>query len=94
MQVVSLPFTFTLPSASLSASPSPSKIPLTLQEIFGEFEEPGLIDRYESVIASVGYEHIEALVLNMHGPVGKHDVGCVEVVDVGRGGSVDVGYLC
>ena len=31
--------------------------------MFGEFEELGLIDRYESVIASVGYEHIEAHVL-------------------------------
>ena len=31
--------------------------------MFGEFEELGLIDRYESVIAGVGYEHIEAHVL-------------------------------
>jgi anaphase-promoting complex subunit 2 len=31
--------------------------------MFGEFEELGLIDGYESVIASVGYEHIEAHVL-------------------------------
>jgi len=56
--------------------------------MFTEFEELGLIDRYESVIASMGYEHIEALVLDVHAPVGKHDVGCVKVVDVGQGGSV------
>ena len=31
--------------------------------MFGEFEELGLIDGYESVIASVGYEYIEAHVL-------------------------------
>ena len=31
--------------------------------MFGEFEELGLIDRYESLIASVGYEYIEAHVL-------------------------------
>jgi len=37
---------------SSSASPSPSKIPLipqTIQKMFGELEEPGLIHRYESV---------------------------------------------
>lgn len=53
-------------SPSSSASPSPSKTTVTpqiIQEMFGEFEELGLIDRYESVIASVGYEHIEAHVL-------------------------------
>ena len=53
-------------SPSSSASPSPSKAastPQIIQEMFGEFEELGLIDRYESVIASVGYEHIEAHVL-------------------------------
>ena len=25
---------------------------------------------------------------DVYGPVGKHDVGCVEVVDVGQGSSV------
>jgi anaphase-promoting complex subunit 2 len=33
-------------------------------KLWASFEELGLIERYESLIASVGYEHIEAHVLN------------------------------
>ena len=86
MQVVS---PSALPSSpSSSAPPSRSKIQLTpkiIQEMFGEFGELGLIDRYESATVSVGYEPRSG---DVYGPVGKHDVGCVEVVDVGQGSSV------
>ena len=34
-----------------------------IQEMFGEFEELGSIHGYESVISSVGYEYIEAHIL-------------------------------
>jgi hypothetical protein len=54
MQVVSLPFVPFLICLSL---------PQIIPEMFGEFEELGLIDGYESVIASLGYECIEAHVL-------------------------------
>ena len=63
--------------------------------MFGEFEEPGLIDRYESVNCQRGVRaHRGARSAGVYGPVGKHNVRCVEVVDVGQGSSVDAGNLC
>lgn len=45
-----------------STLPSDPKIPPVRldPELWAAFETLGLVDRYESLIASVGYEHIEA----------------------------------
>ena len=53
-----------------------------------------LIDRYESIIASVGYKYIEDMRWNMYGQVGKAYVGGSADVDVGEGCTVHVACVC
>lgn len=62
-----LPPSFARGFKALCASTLPdSRSPVTSPnpQIWVVFETLGLIDRYESIIASVGYEHIEAHVLS------------------------------
>ena len=64
-----LPFTFppafkALCASTLPSSDSDAKIDIISSEQFWNAAELlGLMDRYDSIIASVGYEHIEAHVL-------------------------------
>jgi anaphase-promoting complex subunit 2 len=52
----------TLPPAESESESSTTQTPPSLQ-IWAAFETLGLLDRYESIVASVGYEHIETHVL-------------------------------
>ncbi|TFK66693.1 hypothetical protein BDN72DRAFT_771609 [Pluteus cervinus] len=67
-----LPPTFATGFKALCASTLPSAIPPSAStptpsdyKMWAAFESLGLIDRFESILASVGYEHIEAYVLEM-----------------------------
>lgn len=61
-----LPSSFSRAFKALCASTLPSRdqrIPAQSGKLWAAFETLGLLDRFESIIASVGYEHIEAHVL-------------------------------
>ncbi|KAF9255181.1 ubiquitin-protein ligase [Marasmius fiardii PR-910] len=53
----------TLCASTLPPSDPNAKAPPPNSALWEAFETLGLLDRYESIIASVGYEHIEAYVL-------------------------------